>query len=385
MGIDLVSEIIDKINLHLDVETVLFYLNYRTNTLEQRGAVVKCFCPIHQDTIIRSLSIDPMKKTFRCKFTQCPGSRGGTLFELYQMATKKDKLETIYDLTARLQIECDKDALKKYTAMQEKEEHASISMAAMDLEESPDIEDIETKEPETKEVQEFTETLKTVQLKKSEVRDDIAAMFSESEEPVTEKAQVEEPDEEVAGDIKAEEPEKEIETKKPKKEKTILVNVEPEISGQVEEKEEVAADTEPTEFQEYLDQAWDLFVRNSYSKAFEYAEKAKELCRDSGEEADCVLLMGKISISLSHFDDAIELLKEASEMQQINDPVLKDVYLQLALAYRKKDMSDEARKYYKKILDKWGSDLEAESQLQKLESEVKSSSSSIDDSRISYV
>ena len=385
MSIDPVSEAIDKINMLLDPESVLFFLNYRTNTLEQRGTVFKCFCPIHQDTIIRSLSIDPMKKTFRCKFMQCPGSRGGTLFELYQMATKKEKLEAIFDLAERLQIELDKDALEKYEAQQEEEEHASMTMESLDIEGISESvpeqsEETQTDSGKSEDIDSFAESLKTTQFKKTDVPDDIVSMFAESVEE-TESAETNQPqethEESIPEEQFVEQPEGEAE------EQTQQVESVNEVMD--EEIQTESVDSEPSDYQGLMDEAWDLFARNSYTKAYELTDKARGLSSTSREKLDSTIFLGKICINLSRFDEAIKLLQESTSYEDISDPVLKDVYLQLGLAYRKKKMPQEARKYYDRIIEKWGSDLEAESQLQKLKSESAPSSSSIDDSRISYV
>jgi len=86
MNRGMLEELIARINLVLDAERVLFKINYRVDALQQDRDSIKAFCPIHQDTMIRNLVIDPNRKRFRCQYFNCAGHPGGTLLDLYRLS-----------------------------------------------------------------------------------------------------------------------------------------------------------------------------------------------------------------------------------------------------------------------------------------------------------
>ncbi|MBE7557647.1 hypothetical protein HS125_01325 [bacterium] len=85
------SDTIEKINRMLSAESVLFLVGYKTNGVEQKGSTLRSYCPIHREEMIRSLVIDTARSTFRCMYSGCRGHRGGTFFQLYQLAKGLDE------------------------------------------------------------------------------------------------------------------------------------------------------------------------------------------------------------------------------------------------------------------------------------------------------
>lgn len=79
----------------IQVDDLLKVINYRLETVQKGPDKWKCFCPIHKEKVFRSLTINIIKRTYRCNFTQCPGHRGGSYLDLYRRATGKDEIQTV--------------------------------------------------------------------------------------------------------------------------------------------------------------------------------------------------------------------------------------------------------------------------------------------------
>ena len=84
------EKIIRKIIKKLDAVTILKIIDYRTDTIQEIGDTVKCFCPIHKEQVFRTLIINPKDKTYRCSYSLCPGNKGGDLISLYALSQGLD-------------------------------------------------------------------------------------------------------------------------------------------------------------------------------------------------------------------------------------------------------------------------------------------------------
>ncbi|NUN94761.1 MAG: hypothetical protein HUU16_01190, partial [Candidatus Omnitrophica bacterium] len=82
------QKLLDAVCLQLDPEVALKKIGFRVDKVQRFGAQLRSFCPIHRDEVIRTLTIDVSKRTFRCSYGQCPGHKGGNLVELYAQARK---------------------------------------------------------------------------------------------------------------------------------------------------------------------------------------------------------------------------------------------------------------------------------------------------------
>ncbi len=76
-------EIIKSILAQASVSKVLAVINYRRDTLQSSGGVIRCFCPIHREAVFRTLIIDEGHATYRCSYTLCKGAQGGDMIDLY--------------------------------------------------------------------------------------------------------------------------------------------------------------------------------------------------------------------------------------------------------------------------------------------------------------
>ncbi|MBN1518307.1 tetratricopeptide repeat protein [Candidatus Sumerlaeota bacterium] len=83
---------------HLTPVKVLEYIDYRTDTIQEISGVVRAFCPVHRETVFRTLSIE--NGSFLCKYNLCPAAEGGDLIQLVAITKEVD-----YDDALRLIVE----------------------------------------------------------------------------------------------------------------------------------------------------------------------------------------------------------------------------------------------------------------------------------------
>jgi GGDEF domain-containing protein len=69
------------------------------------GNLLRCYCPIHKDTLVRSLTIDLDKKHYKCSYVPCSGYKGGNLLELYALAKDQSVLDAATFWATKLGIE----------------------------------------------------------------------------------------------------------------------------------------------------------------------------------------------------------------------------------------------------------------------------------------
>jgi len=99
------EKIIKDVLKKLDVKTVLKMIDYRTDTIQEIGDTIKCFCPIHKEQVFRTLIINPKDKTFRCSYSLCPGNKGGDLLNLYSLAKGLDYDQGVTQLVKEMKID----------------------------------------------------------------------------------------------------------------------------------------------------------------------------------------------------------------------------------------------------------------------------------------
>lgn len=98
----IINQVLDK----LDVIKVLELINYRLDTVIQKGSeTVKCFCPIHKEVVFRTLLISQRDKTFKCSYNLCEGNKGGDLIKLYALSMGIDYDEALTRLVNELELD----------------------------------------------------------------------------------------------------------------------------------------------------------------------------------------------------------------------------------------------------------------------------------------
>jgi len=99
------ENIIKEVLAKLDPLKVLKLIDYRTDTIQKSEGSVRCFCPIHNELVFRTLVIDIKKKNYRCSYTLCPGKKGGDLIGLYAQTQSIEYDEALHKLVKALNID----------------------------------------------------------------------------------------------------------------------------------------------------------------------------------------------------------------------------------------------------------------------------------------
>jgi tetratricopeptide (TPR) repeat protein len=93
-----------KLNAHLDGKRFFDHWKEKFRNSQVQGVHAKCLCPFHSGGDYRSFLLDLSKKTYRCTFTQCKATAGGTFADLQALFTGKGPHETLLDLCSAFQI-----------------------------------------------------------------------------------------------------------------------------------------------------------------------------------------------------------------------------------------------------------------------------------------
>ena len=99
------QEVIDKVNNKLDAELVLAKIGISIASCNIEGTTIKCFCPIHKESIFRSLSVYKDQLKYKCAYTLCAGNKGGTLLDLYCQTLKQPLTTAILYWAKELKLE----------------------------------------------------------------------------------------------------------------------------------------------------------------------------------------------------------------------------------------------------------------------------------------
>lgn len=95
---------IDEVLGALQVSALLQRVNYRTETVQEIGDTIKCFCPIHKEAVFRTLIINSREKTYRCSYNLCAGNKGGDLIDFYAKTKGKDYDEALQELVEQFKL-----------------------------------------------------------------------------------------------------------------------------------------------------------------------------------------------------------------------------------------------------------------------------------------
>ena len=98
----------------LDATAVLHNIDYRTEMIQDTGAQIKCFCPIHKETIFRTLVVDKKERSYRCSNFSCAGAVGGDLVDLFARATGYGYEQALLELAGSFGIAVDMDSAGSY-------------------------------------------------------------------------------------------------------------------------------------------------------------------------------------------------------------------------------------------------------------------------------
>lgn len=105
---------IDGVRRQLDAAAVVRKINYRPEMIQDTGQGIKCFCPIHKETIFRTLIVDTQTGDFRCSNFNCPGTSGGDLIELYARSCGLSYEQSLMELSRAFNITVDLSVADQY-------------------------------------------------------------------------------------------------------------------------------------------------------------------------------------------------------------------------------------------------------------------------------
>jgi chromosomal replication initiator protein DnaA len=98
------QKLIQEINEQLDPRAVLDLIGYHTDKVQESAETFRGFCPIHRETVFRTLIIDKTRRTFRCMYSLCAGAAGGTLVDLYALSREIPVEKAVEELCAHFGI-----------------------------------------------------------------------------------------------------------------------------------------------------------------------------------------------------------------------------------------------------------------------------------------
>lgn len=97
--------LLEAICARMDPEDALNAVNFFPESAQRFPGKIRCFCPIHREKVIRTMTIDTNKKRFSCRYARCKGSRGGNLLALYVLGTRCSPAEAVDYWVKRLKID----------------------------------------------------------------------------------------------------------------------------------------------------------------------------------------------------------------------------------------------------------------------------------------
>ncbi len=99
------SALCAKINGALDVRDVIDLLDYNADKAIQSGGLWRLYCPIHNETVFRTLVINPRRNTYFCEYSACPAHQPGDLIELLSRVRQIHKAEVVLTLLKKFGTE----------------------------------------------------------------------------------------------------------------------------------------------------------------------------------------------------------------------------------------------------------------------------------------
>ncbi|CAN5450300.1 hypothetical protein BH09SUM1_BH09SUM1_06240 [soil metagenome] len=87
-----------QVNASLDVESLIGYVNWHPDKLVRSGDVYHALCPIHRETIFRTLTLNPRNNTYHCKHVNCPGNYTSDFLDLIVKVSGKSLPEVMMGL-----------------------------------------------------------------------------------------------------------------------------------------------------------------------------------------------------------------------------------------------------------------------------------------------
>lgn len=120
--------VLRKIVGELDPLDLLEFIDFHPESIQRDGPRLRCSCPIHRDSVFRTLIIDVGARTYKCSKADCPGAEGGDLIDLVGKSLRIPYDEAVRRVVEEYGIEVDlpDDHEAHATALREALEHLSM-------------------------------------------------------------------------------------------------------------------------------------------------------------------------------------------------------------------------------------------------------------------
>ncbi|MFP4580952.1 MAG: DnaA ATPase domain-containing protein [Candidatus Sumerlaeia bacterium] len=116
----------------LDCRAVLEYLNYRPDTIQETDKTVRCFCPVHKESVVRTLTIDKSNKKGKCLYTPCPARKSTNLISLVALTKGIEEDEALIELVQHFGLKVEVPGVEDM--LEKRLDAASMDLAAGELE-----------------------------------------------------------------------------------------------------------------------------------------------------------------------------------------------------------------------------------------------------------
>ncbi len=98
------DEQIKDINRLIDPSLLLQKIDFHYDKIQEDEYGILGYCPLHGDHIIKTLAIDKKKKTFRCRYTLCPGFHGGSMIDFWAVYKDISREKAAHELVQLFQL-----------------------------------------------------------------------------------------------------------------------------------------------------------------------------------------------------------------------------------------------------------------------------------------
>lgn len=99
------STLCARINAALDLEEYIAFLNYHPEKALFSGGVWRLLCPVHNETVFRTLIINPRRNTCFCEHVNCGFHTHGDLIELLVKTRRLTRSMVVVSLLDHFQPE----------------------------------------------------------------------------------------------------------------------------------------------------------------------------------------------------------------------------------------------------------------------------------------
>jgi chromosomal replication initiation ATPase DnaA/predicted Zn-dependent protease len=122
----------------IDALDVLEFIDFHPETISRDGSRVRAACPIHRDSVFRTLVVEHGGHLYRCSKADCPGHEGGDLIDLLARSRRLQYDEALRLVIDEFQLDIDlpEDSAALEEAMAEVRTYMDLMVATPDRREA---------------------------------------------------------------------------------------------------------------------------------------------------------------------------------------------------------------------------------------------------------